>query len=249
MGSALLSQWSRGQEAITVVDPAGAAVPEGVTLATDAAQIASRRFDCIVAAVKPQLIGEVMPSYADRLAPGGYVLSIAAGYSAERLSRLMGDAAVVRTMPNLPAALRQGVSGVCPGPRASSQHIAHAEAFMRRAGMTITVDSEDKLDRVTAVAGSGPGYVFELARAYTEAAMELGFDEEEARAMVLGAMAGAIAMAKEPSAASLEELRNSVTSKDGTTAAGLEALNGDGGLSIRLRDTLQAAYDRAVELR
>lgn len=232
-----------------MVDPAGAAVPEGVTLTTDPAQIDARRFDCIVAAVKPQLIDDVMPPYADRLAPGGYVLSIAAGYSAQRLSRLMGDAAVVRVMPNLPAALGQGVSGVCPGPHATSGHTAHAETFMRRAGLVVTVDSEDKLDQVTAVAGSGPGYVFEIARAYAEAAMELGFGEEDARAMVLGTMAGAIAMASEPGAASLEELRNSVTSKAGTTAAGLEALNGDGGLSARLRDTLQAAYGRAVELR
>jgi pyrroline-5-carboxylate reductase len=79
--------------------------------------------------------------------------------------------------------------------------------------------------------------------------MEQGFDEDEAREMVLGTIGGAIAMAAEPGAASLEELRNSVTSKGGTTAAGLAALNGDGGLSTRLHDTLQAAYDRAVELR
>ena len=177
------------------------------------------------------------------------MLSIAAGYSAGRLSTLMDDAPVIRTMPNLPAAIGQGVSGICPGPHATGDHVAHAEAFMRRAGATITVDSEEKLDRVTAVAGSGPGYVFEIARAYAEAAMAQGFDEDEARDMVLGTIGGAIAMASEAGAPSLEELRNSVTSKGGTTAAGLNALNGDGGLSTRLHDTLQAAYDRAVELR
>ncbi len=80
-------------------------------------------------------------------------------------------------------------------------------------------------------------------------AMAQGFDEDEARDMVLGTIGGAIAMASEAGAPSLEELRNSVTSKGGTTAAGLNALNGDGGLSTRLHDTLQAAYDRAVELR
>ena len=79
--------------------------------------------------------------------------------------------------------------------------------------------------------------------------MAQGFDEDEARDMVLGTIGGAIAMASEAGAPSLEELRNSVTSKGGTTAAGLNALNGDGGLSTRLHDTLQAAYDRAVELR
>ncbi|WP_269149436.1 pyrroline-5-carboxylate reductase family protein [Qipengyuania citrea] len=249
MGSALLSQWVEGPEAITVVDPAGSEVPDGVTLVTDRSAIADQRFDLVVAAVKPQLIDDILADYTDHLAPGGYVLSIAAGYSAGRLSQLMGDAPVVRTMPNLPAAIGRGVSGICPGPHATSDHVAHAEAFMRRAGATITVDSEEKLDRVTAVAGSGPGYVFEIARAYAEAAMAQGFDEDEARDMVLGTIGGAIAMASEPAAPSLEELRNSVTSKGGTTAAGLNALNGDGGLSTRLHDTLQAAYDRAVELR
>ncbi len=249
MGSALLSQWVRGPETITVVDPAQGEVPAGVTLVGARDAIADRNFDCIVAAVKPQLIDEVMPAYTGNLAPGGYVLSIAAGYSAARLSKLMGDAPVVRTMPNLPAAIGRGVSGICPGPHAGSAHLTHAENFMRRAGSTIVVDDEERLDRVTAVAGSGPGYVFEIARAYVAAAMAQGFDEDEARDMVLGTIGGAIAMASETSAPSLEELRNSVTSKGGTTAAGLAALNADGGLSHRLHATLQAAYERAVELR
>ena len=238
MGSALLSQWVNGPEAITVVDPAGSDVPDGVALVTDRSEIADDQFDCIIAAVKPQLIDDILADYVSNLAAGGYVLSIAAGYSAARLSK-----------PNLPAAIGRGVSGICPGPHASDDHLAHAQDFMSRAGSTVTVDSEDKLDRVTAVAGSGPGYVFEIARAYAEAAMKQGFTEDEAREMVLGTIGGAIAMASEPGAPSLEELRNSVTSKAGTTAAGLDALNGDGGLSTRLHDTLQAAYDRAVELR
>jgi pyrroline-5-carboxylate reductase len=249
MGSALLSQWVNGPEAITVVDPAGSDVPDGVALVTDRSEIADDQFDCIIAAVKPQLIDDILADYVSNLAAGGYVLSIAAGYSAARLAKLMGDAPVIRTMPNLPAAIGRGVSGICPGPHANDDHLAHAQDFMSRAGSTVTVDSEDKLDRVTAVAGSGPGYVFEIARAYAEAAMKQGFTEDEAREMVLGTIGGAIAMASEPGAPSLEELRNSVTSKAGTTAAGLDALNGDGGLSTRLHDTLQAAYDRAVELR
>ncbi len=139
MGSALLSQWVEGPEAITVVDPAGSEVPDGVTLVTDRAAIADQRFDLVIAAVKPQLIDDILADYTDHLAPGGYVLSIAAGYSAGRLSQLMGDAPVIRTMPNLPAAIGRGVSGICPGPHATSDHVAHAEAFMRRAGATITV--------------------------------------------------------------------------------------------------------------
>ena len=249
MGSALLSQWVRGPEAITVVDPMASDLPEKVTLVRDGSEIAEQRFDCIVAAVKPQMFDDVMPAYADNLAEGGYIISIAAGYSAARLSQLMGGKPVVRVMPNLPAAVGRGVSGIVAGPHANDKHMAHAVEFMERAGTVVTVDSEEKLDRVTAVAGSGPGYVFEIARAYAEAAMAQGFSEEEAREMVLGTIGGAIAMASEPGAPSLEELRNSVTSKGGTTAAGLNALNGDNGLTDRMHATLQACYDRAVELR
>ena len=136
MGSALLSQWVSGPEAITVVDPAGSEVPDGVTLVASRAEIADQRFDCIIAAVKPQLIDDILADYTENLAPGGYVLSIAAGYSATRLSKLMGDAPVIRTMPNLPAAIGRGVSGICPGPNATSIHTTHAEEFMRRAGST-----------------------------------------------------------------------------------------------------------------
>ena len=249
MGSALLGQWAKGPESITVVDPGQDSVPGGARLVADRADLADKVFDCLVVAVKPQMIDDVMPPYADHLAPGGYVLSIAAGYSAARLSAAMGGAPVVRVMPNLPAAIGRGVSGIFPAAGASETHVAHARSFMARAGTTVTVSSEDELDRVTAVAGSGPGYVFEIARAYVAAAMELGFSEGQARDMVLGTIGGAIAMAGEPGAPSLEDLRNSVTSKGGTTAAGLAALNGDDGLSDRLRATLQAAYDRAVELR
>ena len=249
MGSALLSQWVKGGEAITVVDPMASDLPDGVTLVKDREPIADQNFDCIVAAVKPQMFDDVMADYSDNLSDDGYVISIAAGYSASRLSELMGAKPVVRVMPNLPAAVGRGVSGLCAGPHVTDDHLAHAEEFMRRAGKVVTVENEDKLDRVTAVAGSGPGYVFEIARAYAEAAMAQGFSEEEAREMVLGTIGGAIAMASEPDAPSLEELRNSVTSKGGTTAAGLNALNGDNGLSDRLHATLQACYDRAVELR
>ena len=121
--------------------------------------------------------------------------------------------------------------------------------MMRRTGTAVAVENEDMLDRATAVAGSGPGYVFEIARSYVAAAEKLGFDPDQARALVLGTMEGTIAMALANPDTPLEELRNSVTSKGGTTAAGLDALNGDGGLSDKLDATLTSAYNRAVELR
>ncbi|WP_369025061.1 pyrroline-5-carboxylate reductase family protein [Qipengyuania sp. RANM35] len=249
MGGALVSHWMHGGERFTIVDPALDTAPEGARLLRDASEIAGEAFNVVIVAIKPQMVDEILPAYAEMLGEGGYVLSIAAGCSIERLSRLMGGAPVVRVMPNLPSAVGKGVSGLFAGPGAEGAPLAHATAMMKRTGTAVVLENEDMIDRVTAVSGSGPGYVFEIARAYVEAAIALGFPPEDARAMVLGTMDGAIAMALQPDAPDLEELRNSVTSKAGTTAAGLDALNGDAGLTERLRETLQAAYNRAVELR
>jgi len=248
MGGALLENWKRGDETFTIVDPMLDSAPAGVRLFASRDDVSDQSFDVIVAAIKPQMIDDVMPDYAPMFTDDGYLLSIAAGCSIERLAKVSGGRPVVRVMPNLPAAIGAGVSALCASEDASEAHLAHARTMMERTGTVITVDDEDAIDRFTAVAGSGPGYVFELARTYTQAAMDLGFAEDEARAMVLGTLQGTIAMAA-GSDRPLEELRNSVTSKGGTTAAGLDALNGEGQLTALLSDTLQAAYDRAVELR
>lgn len=249
MGGALLENWRRGDEAFTIVDPGLDGAPDNVRLVKDRADIADESFDMVVVAIKPQMIDDIMPAYGQMIADGGYALSIAAGASLERLGKAVGGKPVVRVMPNLPAAVGKATSGVCPGKGVTQAQQDHAMDLMERAGSAVLVESEDKLDRVTAVAGSGPGYVFEIARAYVEAAKGMGFNAEDARTLVLGTLEGTIAMALEHSDQSLEDLRNSVTSKGGTTAAGLEALNGDESLSKLMTGTLQAAYDRAVELR
>ena len=140
------------------------------------------------------------------------------------------------------------MSGAWANARTSDAQRAAIEAMMLRAGELVWVEEEDGLDRVTAIAGSGPGYVFEIARTYVEAARELGFSEDQARRLVLATMAGTVEMAAR-SDRSLAELRNAVTSKAGTTEAGLNALNGGGDLSTLLQATTRAAYARAVELR
>lgn len=248
MGGALLANWQKGSESFTIVDPALSSAPDGVTLYSDRTEIVGKKFDAIVVAIKPQMIDTILPEYADAFSDDAYLLSIAAGCSIDRLKKAAGHKSVIRVMPNLPAAIGAGVSGLCPSAEASERHISHASDMMGRSGSVITVSDEDELDRFTAIAGSGPGYVFEIARAYAEAAAKLGFSEEDAVAMVLGTLSGSIEMAKS-SELSLEELRNSVTSKNGTTAAGLNALNGEGRLSELLAQTLGAAYDRAIELR
>ena len=267
MGAALLTQWSKvgdrdgAAHSFVVIDPAAdtdgpknsdgandTGVEHRITYLRTPPPVAESAFDLVIVAVKPQIVDAVLPDYAPRLAAGGFVASIAAGCSIARLKALAGGVPVVRIMPNLPAAIGAGVSGLCADPAATEAQRATIQALMEAAGTALWVDDEDKLDRLTAVAGSGPGYVFEIARTYVAAAEALGFSSDEARQLVLGTMAGTIAMAQS-SDEDLAALRTSVTSKNGTTAAGLDALNGDDGLSARMRATVDAAYARAIALR
>lgn len=249
MGGALLQQWVKsGEIDFTVIDPAAQNLPNDVISCTDISQLPAQQFDIIIVAIKPQLIDTVLPSYAKHLVQDGTILSIAAGCSAQRLSEALGTDAIIRVMPNLPAFIGQGVAGLYASEAVHPKYRKLAESLMNLAGRCIWVETEDGIDRITAVAGSGPGYVFEFARSYVQAAMSLGFSETQARDLVLGTIAGTIEMAQQ-SSETLETLRNNVTSKNGTTEAGLNALNADGVLTEKLQTTVDAAYKRAVELR
>ena len=249
MGGALLTQWLKTDVGeFFIVDPMLETGPDGVKLYRTFDEISDQSFDLLVVAIKPQLVDDILPQYSNVLAADGFILSIAAGCSVERLKQALPNASAIRVMPNLPSAVGAGVSGIFASEDVNPAQQDVAETMMRAAGKVVWVDTEDQLDRVTAVAGSGPGYVFEIARAYVAAAMALGFDRAQARDLVLGTIAGAIEMADQ-SSEDLETLRNSVTSKNGTTEAGLTALNGDGNLDKLLRATTEAAYRRAVELR
>lgn len=249
MGGALLAQWVKHDGAsISVVDPAASDLPDAARLYKDIGALETEFFDLIIVAVKPQMIDDVMPPYKSLLAPNGFIASIAAGYMAQRLADLFGTTKIVRVMPNLPAEIGRGVSGLFALPDVSAEHRDGIEALLRLAGGVVWVDTEDALDRVTAIAGSGPGYVFEIARCFVEAAKQLGFTDEQARDLVLDTMAGTVEMARD-SNETLETLRNNVTSKNGVTQAGLEQFHADQRLAKLFEAVTQAAYDRAVELR
>lgn len=249
MGSSLLRRWINIVSAqFTVVDPVTAFSHPDVRMLKDASELGGDMFDLMIVAVKPQLIDRILPDYLEYLPATGTVLSIAAGYSAHRLQALSEGRSVIRIMPNMPASIGKGTSGLYATASVSPQTLQNVQTLMSATGEVIRVDNEDDLDRVTAIAGSGPGYVFEIARSYSEAAEALGFDPATARRLVLTTLAGTIAMALE-TGDDLKDLRNSVTSKAGTTEAGLNVLNGDGRLTRLLKQTTRAAYDRAVELR
>lgn len=249
MGGAMLRRWLDAVPAtFTVVNRTPAAVPEGATHASGPEALAGRRFDAIVIAVKPQQIEDVIPAYGALLAEDGCYVSIAAGFSVASLKRALGDRPTIRIMPNLPALIGRGVNGLYADPSCTGAHRELADGLARATGSAIWLDTEDEIDRITAVAGSGTGYAFEIARSYAAAAERMGFSPETARRLVLETLGGAVEMAAQ-SGESLEELRNSVMSKKGTTEAGIAALRRDGELDRLLAETVQAAYDRACELR
>lgn len=249
MGGALMAQWLNSKNAtFTIVDPAMDEAPHGVTLKGSSSELEGNVFDIVIVAIKPQLIDKVLPEYKMILSKSGVLASIAAGCSVTRLQNAMGDVPVIRIMPNLPSDIGKGVCGLFASSEVEAHHRSAIEGLMTLAGTALWVENEDGLDRITAIAGSGPGYVFEIARTYVDAAIELGFSLKEARALVLGTLSGTIAMAQK-SDLTLEELRDNVTSKNGTTHAGLIALNGDETLTKLIKATTQAAYKRALEMR
>jgi pyrroline-5-carboxylate reductase len=249
MGSALLKRWASVEDAqFTVVDPISDFVHPRVEMHTSIEQLGERKFNLVIVAVKPQLVADVLPRSFDYLRPEAEIVSIAAGLSVTSLSELAYGRSIVRIMPNMPASLGKGVSGLLATDDVRPETLLMVDRLMKTTGDVVRVDTEDALDRVTAIAGSGPGYVFEIARSYVEAAKALGFEDEVARKLVLGTLSGAIEMALQ-SEHDLADLRNSVTSKAGTTEAGLRALNDNDQLSNLLSATMRAAYSRAIELR
>lgn len=249
MGSALLTRWlDQPDFTFTVVSPSGRKMPDGVTLARSPEALQGTQFDLIVIAVKPQMIPEVLPAYTNLLAENGCFLSMAAGFAATSIETLVGMKPLVRIMPNMPVQIGKGVSALYANQHATQQQRLTVEKLMDTTGQLVWVDTEDDIDRLTALAGSGPGYVFEIARCWMQAGQTLGFSEVQAREMVLRTLAGSVELAL-GSQESLGELRDGVTSKNGTTAAGLSELNRNASLDGLMQKTVEAAYARAVELR
>lgn len=249
MGGALLARWIEldGFD-VTVLDPGDPILPDGARHVPKPADLGDAKFDALIVAVKPQLIADAVPPAAARLKSGGFAISIAAGLSAQRVSEACGGAPVVRLMPNMPARVGRGVSGLYAQPGVSEAQRDQSARLARAVGAAIWVEAEDAIDRITAAAGSGPGYVFEFARTYQDAVEALGFAPEEARRLVLETMLGCMTLAADGEG-DFEALRNSIMSRGGTTAAGVAALNEDGALSAHIDAALSAAYARAVELR
>jgi pyrroline-5-carboxylate reductase len=243
----------RAAETISVADPSADALaglntrwPGLATTTDNAAAIAGAAV--VVLAVKPQILREVCealaPVLADRRA---LVLSIAAGVRAGDIDRwLGGEQAIVRCMPNTPALVRSGASGLFATGQVTADQRNAAERVMRAVGLTLWVDEEARLDAVTAVSGSGPAYFFYVMEAMQAAGVKLGLTPEQARLLVLETAFGAAKLALE-SSDDAATLRARVTSRGGTTERAIQVLEA-GDLKRLFEEALTAAAQRAAEL-
>lgn len=256
MGEALLAGWrSAGfaAEDILVVEPdsqKSAALAErfGVVVLADGGALGREvRPAAVVFAVKPQALGAVAPAYS-RFAESSVFLSIAAGRTVGSLQGLLGDrAAVVRAMPNTPAAVGLGATVACAGGHTSREQRQLCARLLAAVGSLYWIDDEALLDAVTAVSGSGPAYVFLLAECLAQAGAAAGLPAALADRLARDTVAGAGALlqrAAEPPS----ELRRNVTSPGGTTAAALAVLMAEDGLAPLLTKAVRAATERSREL-
>ena len=206
---------------------------------------ALRAAQAVVWAVKPQQFAQAAAECKPQLADALQV-SIMAGVRCTAIARQTGAQRMVRTMPNTPALIGQGITGLFASAQASATDRAVADALLAPAGQRVWVEREEQLDAVTAVSGSGPAYAFYLAEAMTQAGEELGLSAAQARALALATLAGAAALAQ-GSSDSLATLRANVTSKGGTTAAALAVFDA-ADQQATIKRALHAASQRAKEL-
>jgi pyrroline-5-carboxylate reductase len=254
MGAAMLEGWLAAglpAGAASILDPAPseaikALAREGrIRLGGDAA---AEPPEVLVLAIKPQSLDEAASALRAHAGPDTLVVSILAGKTVADLTRALPEArAVVRAMPNLPASIGRGATGAYASPPTSAAQRATADRLLGCNGIVEWVEDEALVDAVTALSGSGPAYVFHLVEAMAAAGeaagLEAGLAARLARATVSGA--GALLAQSELPAATLRE---NVTSKGGTTAAALEVLMAEGGLTPLMTRAVAAAKRRAGEL-
>lgn len=199
----------------------------------------------VVWAIKPQIFAAAAAQARLWLAAPLHV-SIVAGVPVTTLARVLGSGRVVRVMPNTPALVGAGVTGMLAAAEASRADCEIAERLLTPTGYTFWVDSDERIDAVTAISGSGPGYVFHFLEAFQQAARSLGFSETQARELVVRTAAGALTQARSDETP-FATLRDRVTSKKGTTEAGLRVL-AERQFSSSIGLAVESAYARAQEL-
>ena len=237
---------------ITVADPSSEAreqlAAKGLNTVdpTADAKAAVIGADILVLAVKPQVMKAVVSGFADVL-DKQLVISVAAGLSTALLSNMLGGYSnIVRAMPNTPAMIQMGATGLYGTDDISAEQKQLATAVMEASGLVMWVDNEEHMHAVTAVSGSAPAYMFYFIEAMVDGAVALGLDKEQASALAMQTMLGAAKMALGSEDAP-SELRRKVTSPNGTTQAAIESMQANY-ISRQIVEAMQACYDRSQAL-
>ncbi|MGL4488837.1 MAG: pyrroline-5-carboxylate reductase [Rhizobiaceae bacterium] len=257
MGFAMLEGWLSGgvleANNVYVVEPnddlRGRAAGLGVHALPDAAALSSDlAVDLVVLAVKPQVMGAVLPAYAVMAAQGAAFLSVAAGVGMRAYEAALGaKTQIVRCMPNTPSAIGKGMMVYFNNAAVNEATEGFVKQLLNCSGLVAKIDSEHLMDAVTAVSGSGPAYVFHFIECLSQAGVNAGLPAEIAGQLAMQTVMGAGALA----AASTEspgKLRENVTSPNGTTQAALNVLMGGGALQNLVSEAVEAARKRGVEL-
>ncbi|MDE2592974.1 MAG: pyrroline-5-carboxylate reductase [Burkholderiales bacterium] len=244
-----LLRQGRTPDSILVIDP----VPEQrqrltTTLGVQTAagpDDALRAAQTVVWAVKPQQFKDAAQTYAP-LTGQALHYSVMAGLRTDDIARLLGTPRIVRAMPNTPALVGQGMTGLFARPEVSADERAAIEHMVEPTGQSMWVKQETDLDAVTALSGSGPAYVFYFVESMMQAAQDMGLSAEQGRVLALATFGGATTLATQ-SSDSPAVLRERVTSKGGTTYAALTSMEG-AGVKAAFIAAMRAAQQRAAEL-
>lgn len=255
MGTALLTGWAARQMAgrtATVIEPTPS--PALVDLCREHGIRLNPGTPCgpagvLVLAVKPQTLDAAAPILATLAGPKTLVVSILAGKSlADLAARLPGVTAIVRAMPNTPAAIGRGISGLVATPQTLAPQREFAQRLLEAVGEAVWVPDEAQMDAVTAVSGSGPAYVFLFAEKLAEAGRAAGLPADLAAKLARKTVEGAAALMEAEAGTSPATLRENVTSPGGTTAAALDIFNRDDAFGSLIERAVARAVARGKEL-
>jgi pyrroline-5-carboxylate reductase len=250
MGSAMLEGWlADGLPAASVwindPNPSDWVKAQGVNLNTGLPENPA----IVLMAVKPQIMRDALPSLAQLGNADTLFLSVAAGITIATFEEMLGaDTPVIRSIPNTPAAVKQGITAIIGNPKVSEDQLQMAEALLSAIGQTVRLETEDQMDAVTGLSGSGPAYVFHMIECLAKAGEAQGLAPDLAMTLAKATVAGSGALAMQ-SDETPSQLRVNVTSPNGTTQAGLEVLmNKETGLPPLMVQTIDAATKRSREL-
>lgn len=255
MGGALLEGWITSKTVkpaqLIILDPtpgeaAQRAIENGALHLTKADKNINT-IKYLLLAIKPQMFKTLAPAIAKDLSVDAVVISILAGTSLAALQDTFKTQSIIRAMPNTPAAIGKGITAYTKGENVSEAQAKETETLLSAGGAVHYVETENLIDVVTAVSGSGPAYVFHMVEALEAAAVKIGLPEELAPHFARQTIIGAAGLLEE-SELSAMELRKNVTSPNGTTQAALDVLMGYEGLPTLMRETVKAALKRAKEL-